>query len=101
MYDAYVVFYQKNNLLSALLRIILSQLNSFQMGLTLNWGVAGVGMISHDFLTAMVNLPAGQHKVIAIAGKDVHRVNRLAMLHNINRAYEGYESLAHDSSIGN
>ncbi|CAH2050750.1 unnamed protein product, partial [Iphiclides podalirius] len=69
------------------------------MGFTLNWGVAGVGMITHDFLTAMANHPANQHKVIALAGKDVNRVHRLAMLHNICTTYESYESLAQDNSI--
>ncbi|KAJ0182342.1 hypothetical protein K1T71_001711 [Dendrolimus kikuchii] len=66
---------------------------------TLKWGVAGVGMITHDFLTAMATLPAGQHKAIAIAGKDLDRVHRLATLHKIGTAYEGYEALARDESI--
>lgn len=70
------------------------------MARTLKWGVAGVGMITHDFLTAMATLPAGQHKVIAIAGKDLDRVHRLATLHKISTAYEGYEALARDESIG-
>lgn len=69
------------------------------MGLTLKWGVAGVGMITHDFLTAMATLPADQHKVVAIAGKDLDRVHRLATLHKISTAYEGYDSLARDESI--
>lgn len=70
------------------------------MGILLKWGIAGVGMITHDFLTAMGTLPADQHKVIAIAGKDLDRVHRLATLHKIGTAYEGYESLARDDSIG-
>ncbi|XP_072942248.1 trans-1,2-dihydrobenzene-1,2-diol dehydrogenase-like isoform X2 [Epargyreus clarus] len=69
------------------------------MGLQLKWGIAGVGMISHDFLTALATLPAEQHKVVAIAGKDLERVHRLATLHNVGTAYEGYESLAQDNSI--
>ncbi|XP_047526005.1 trans-1,2-dihydrobenzene-1,2-diol dehydrogenase-like isoform X1 [Pieris napi] len=70
-----------------------------KMSRQLRWGVAGVGMISHDFLTAMASLPADQHKVIAIAGKDLDRVHRLATLHKIPTAYEGYEAMAHDTSI--
>lgn len=73
----------------------------FQMDFQLKWGVAGVGMIAHDFLTALGTLPADQHKVVAVAGKDLERVHRLATLHKINTAYEGYESLARDDSIGN
>lgn len=70
------------------------------MGTQLKWGIAGVGMIAHDFLTAMGTLPPGQHKVVAIAGKDIERAHRLATLHKISTAYEGYESLARDESIG-
>ncbi|XP_028159058.1 trans-1,2-dihydrobenzene-1,2-diol dehydrogenase-like isoform X1 [Ostrinia furnacalis] len=70
-----------------------------EMGTQLKWGIAGVGMIAHDFLTAMGTLPAGQHKVVAIAGKDIERVHRLATLHKISTAYEGYEALARDDSI--
>lgn len=70
------------------------------MGKQLKWGIAGAGMITHDFLTAMASLPAEQHKVVAIAGKDLDRVHRLATLHNISTAYEGYESIASDSDIG-
>ena len=66
----------------------------------LKWGIAGVGMIAHDFLTAMATLPSEQHKVIAIAGKDLDRVRRLATLHNIGTAYEGYEAIASDNDIG-
>lgn len=70
------------------------------MGIQLKWGIAGVGMISHDFLTALATLPSDQHKVVAVAGKDLDRVSRLATLHKIPTAYEGYESLARDDSIG-
>lgn len=58
-------------------------------------------MIAHDFLTALANLPADQHRVVAIAGKEIERVHRLATLHKISTAYEGFEPLAHDDSIGN
>lgn len=73
----------------------------FQRSMQLKWGIAGVGMIAHDFLTAMGTLSAEQHKAVAVAGKDLDRVHRLATLHKINTAYEGYESLARDDSIGN
>ncbi|XP_050348995.1 trans-1,2-dihydrobenzene-1,2-diol dehydrogenase-like isoform X1 [Nymphalis io] len=69
------------------------------MGKQLKWGIAGVGMITHDFLTAMASLPAEQHKVVAIAGKDLDRVHRLATLHNIDTAYEGYEAIAGDADV--
>lgn len=66
----------------------------------LKWGVVGVGMIAHDFLTSLGTLPADQHSVVAIAGKDSERVHRLATLHKIPKAYEGYDALARDDSVG-
>ncbi|XP_060804139.1 trans-1,2-dihydrobenzene-1,2-diol dehydrogenase isoform X2 [Amyelois transitella] len=69
------------------------------MGFQLKWGIAGVGMIAHDFLTALGTLPPEQNKVVAIAGKDLERVHRLATLHKIGTSYEGYESLARDDAI--
>ncbi|XP_038208271.1 trans-1,2-dihydrobenzene-1,2-diol dehydrogenase-like isoform X2 [Zerene cesonia] len=69
------------------------------MSLQLRWGIVGVGMITHDFLTAMASMSPEQHRVVAIAGKDLDRVHRLATLHKIATAYEGYESLAHDTSV--
>lgn len=70
------------------------------MSSPLIWGIAGVGMISHDFLTAMATLPAGQHKAAAVAGKDLERAHRLATLHKIDTVHESYEALARDTSIG-
>lgn len=75
-------------------------MSSFQMVTQLKWGVVGVGMIAHDFLTSLGTLPADQHSVVAIAGKDLERVHRLATLHKIPIAYEGYDALARDDSVG-
>ncbi|CAH0690554.1 unnamed protein product [Chilo suppressalis] len=65
----------------------------------LKWGIAGVGMIAHDFLTAMATLPDEKHKAVAIAGKDMDRVHRLASLHNITSEHESYDSLALDVDV--
>ncbi|KAL4716951.1 hypothetical protein ACJJTC_012762 [Scirpophaga incertulas] len=65
----------------------------------LRWGIAGVGMIAHDFLTAMETLPADQHRPVAIAGKDIERAHRLATLHKVPSVYEGYDALALDDSV--
>ncbi|XP_041975557.1 trans-1,2-dihydrobenzene-1,2-diol dehydrogenase-like [Aricia agestis] len=70
-----------------------------KMTFQVKWGIAGDGMITHDFLTALGTLPPDQHKVVAIAGKDLDRVQRLATLHNIGTAYEGFEALARDTNI--
>lgn len=68
---------------------------------TLKWGVAGVGMIAHDFMNAMGTLPSDQHKVVAVAGKDMDRAHKLASLHQVLTAYDDFESLARDDSVGN
>ncbi|CAH0766247.1 unnamed protein product [Diatraea saccharalis] len=65
----------------------------------LRWGLAGVGMIAHDFLTAMATLPDDRHKAVAIAGKDIDRVSRLATLHHITTSHESYDALAHDNDV--
>jgi predicted dehydrogenase len=70
------------------------------MDTQLRWGIAGVGMIAHDFLTAMATLPAKQHKAVAIAGKDMERAHRLATLHKLTSTYDSYEELALDVAVG-
>lgn len=67
--------------------------------MALRWGIAGVGMISHDFLTALGTLPSTEHRVIAVAGKDLDKTHNLATLHKVPVAYEGFEALATDQSI--
>lgn len=67
----------------------------------LKWGIAGVGMIAHDFLTAMGTLETNQHRTVAVAGKDLDGAHKLANLHKVPTAYDDYNSLAQDDSIGN
>lgn len=56
-------------------------------------------MIAHDFLTALETLPGGQHRVVALAGKDIEKTHKLANLHKVQTAYDDYSSLARDDSV--
>lgn len=68
--------------------------------MTLNWGIAGSGKISEDFLIALQsNLSDKQHKVIAIANRTLANCERLAKKFNISKYYGNYQDLAKDNEI--
>lgn len=69
------------------------------MGLV-RWGIAGVGMMSHDFVTAVATLPASEHRVVSVGARNLEKAKDFISLHNIRNAYEGYESLAKDPDVG-
>lgn len=66
----------------------------------LNWGIVSAGKISHDFTTALTLLPAGEHKVVAVAAGDKERAKKFADSHKIPKHYQGYDDLAKDSEVG-
>lgn len=68
--------------------------------MTLRWGIASAGKISHDFVTAMATLPASDHKVMAVAAMDLTRAKQFAALHKIPDALLGYEDLAKHPKVG-
>ncbi|XP_067001936.1 trans-1,2-dihydrobenzene-1,2-diol dehydrogenase [Anabrus simplex] len=63
------------------------------------WGIASVGKISHDFVTALSTLPAEEHTVVAVAARDLERAQEFAELHKISIAYSSYEELARDENV--
>ncbi|XP_044303655.1 trans-1,2-dihydrobenzene-1,2-diol dehydrogenase-like [Varanus komodoensis] len=67
--------------------------------MALRWGICSAGKISHDFLVALKTLPLADHKVVAIASRDVKRAQEYAKKHGICRAYGSYEELAHDPDV--
>lgn len=66
----------------------------------LKWGIATVGNIAHDFVTALSTLPREEHQVVAVAARNISKAKAFAELHLIGTAYEGYETLAEDPNIG-
>ncbi|PSN53383.1 hypothetical protein C0J52_03796 [Blattella germanica] len=61
------------------------------------WGIASAGKISNDFVTVLRSL--NDHKVIAVAARDLNRAKEFADDHNIPVAYGSYEDLAKDPNI--
>ncbi|KYN28995.1 PREDICTED: trans-1,2-dihydrobenzene-1,2-diol dehydrogenase-like [Trachymyrmex cornetzi] len=66
---------------------------------TLRWGIASAGKISHDFVTALESLPADEHDVIAVAARQLSRAKDFAKLHEIKTVYDDYEKLGLNKDI--
>lgn len=66
----------------------------------LKWGIATVGNIAHDFVTALSTLPREEHQVVAVAARNISKAKVFAELHLIETAYEGYDALANDPNVG-
>lgn len=57
----------------------------------MNWGIVAAGKISNDFVTAVATLPDTDHRVVAIAARDLNRARDFAELHDIEKSYGSYE----------
>ncbi|XP_053121602.1 trans-1,2-dihydrobenzene-1,2-diol dehydrogenase-like [Hemicordylus capensis] len=65
----------------------------------IRWGICSAGKISHDFIVALRTLPPENHKVMAIAARDLSRAQEYAKIHSIPKAYGSYEELAEDPNV--
>nr|XP_056720001.1 trans-1,2-dihydrobenzene-1,2-diol dehydrogenase [Euleptes europaea] len=63
------------------------------------WGICSAGKISHDFLVALKTLPPEDHKVVAIASRELSRAQKYAQMHNIPKAHGSYAELAQDPDV--
>ena len=63
------------------------------------WGVAGCGLISHDFTTAIGTHEPGKHKVVACAARKLEAAQEFAKKHGIEKAYGDYAMLAQDPQV--
>nr|XP_028559599.1 trans-1,2-dihydrobenzene-1,2-diol dehydrogenase-like [Podarcis muralis] len=63
------------------------------------WGICSAGKIAHDFLVALKTLPPEDHKVVAIASRDLSRAQQYAKIHGIPKAYGSYAELAEDGGV--
>ena len=66
----------------------------------LRWGIASAGKISNDFCAALSALPAENHKIVAVAARNLSNAQKFAEKFEIPKFYEGYEKLAQDEEIG-
>ena len=64
----------------------------------MNWGIASVGLISHDFVTAISEKPE-RHKVVAVAARSEDRAKEFADKHSISTYYGSYKELASDPDV--
>jgi len=67
--------------------------------MALKWGIASAGKISHDFVNAVGTLSDNDHRVVAVAARDLNRAREFAELHEIEKYYSSYEELANDSNV--
>lgn len=67
--------------------------------MALKWGIASAGKISYDFVNAVGTLSKDDHKVIAVAARDLNRSKEFAKLFDIPKAYGNYLELARDAEI--
>lgn len=65
----------------------------------LRWGIASAGKISNDFCCGLSTLPQEDHKIMAIAARNLDSAKKFAEIHDIPNAYAGYETLAKDKNI--
>lgn len=67
--------------------------------MALKWGIVSVGNISHDFVNALSTLNTDEHKVVAVAARDLDRAEKFAKLFDIPQFYGNYSELAQDPDI--
>lgn len=67
--------------------------------MALKWGIVSTGKISHDFVTAIGTLSQIDHKVVAVAARDLSRAKQFSALHEIPIAYGSYDELANDPNV--
>ncbi|KAK9298590.1 hypothetical protein QLX08_008171 [Tetragonisca angustula] len=67
--------------------------------MSIHWGIAGAGKISHDFATALRTLPKSQHVVVAVAARQLSRAREFANSHHVRKAFDDYAKLAEDEDV--
>ncbi|CAH1392781.1 unnamed protein product [Nezara viridula] len=68
--------------------------------MALKWGILSTGKICNDFVNALNYLPDDEHQIVGVAASKKEKAEEFARKHNIPIAYESYEDLAKDTSIG-
>ncbi|XP_047105126.1 trans-1,2-dihydrobenzene-1,2-diol dehydrogenase-like [Schistocerca piceifrons] len=72
---------------------------TFILRMATKWGIVSAGKISHDFVVALSTLSQEEHKVVAVAARDLERAQAFADLHKIPSVYGSYEELAKDPNV--
>jgi predicted dehydrogenase len=64
---------------------------------TLNWGIVSTGQIADKFCGDMPHVPNA--KIMAVAARTLADAKTFAIKHNIEKAYQGYQTLFDDPEI--
>jgi len=64
------------------------------------WGILSTSKIANDFILALETLSTEDHKIVAVAAKDISRAKVFANDYGIPTYYGSYEELGNDSNIG-
>lgn len=67
--------------------------------MALNWGIAAAGKISSDFANAVNTLSLDDHKLVAVAARDLGRAEEFAKKFSVTKAYGSYLELAKDPDV--
>lgn len=65
----------------------------------LKWGIVTAGMIAHDFVNALSTLPATDHQVVCVGGRNFDNAKEFAARHGIPLAYQSYEAIAQNQDV--
>ncbi|XP_064088063.1 trans-1,2-dihydrobenzene-1,2-diol dehydrogenase-like isoform X1 [Macrobrachium nipponense] len=68
-----------------------------QFKMATRWGIAGAGLISADFVTALEELK--DHKVVAVAARSLERAQEFGKKYGVEKTYSSYEELSKDPDI--
>lgn len=69
--------------------------------MALKWGIMSTGKICNDFVNAINYLPDDEHQIVGVAARKKEKAKEFAHKHNIPIAFDCYEDLVKDKSIGN
>ncbi|XP_048753467.1 trans-1,2-dihydrobenzene-1,2-diol dehydrogenase-like [Ostrea edulis] len=67
--------------------------------MVLRWGICGAGVISNDFVSALLAPPNNVHEVVCIGARCVNRAQSFADKFGIKSAYGSYEEVANDPNV--
>lgn len=67
--------------------------------MALRWGIAGAGLVSHDFASVVETLSPDEHKIVAVGARDFSRADEFAQRFNIAKAHGSYLELARDPNV--
>ncbi|XP_062587496.1 trans-1,2-dihydrobenzene-1,2-diol dehydrogenase-like isoform X2 [Saccostrea cucullata] len=67
--------------------------------MVLRWGICGAGLISSDFVSALLAPPSDVHQVVCIGASSKQKAQSFADKFGIKTAYGSYEEVAKDPNV--